>query len=142
MLKKYGLIEVAKEEQKGKCTVTYYRRTAPLFLISQMAVPCTLDLKNLKKGAVAITNDLNVKLSPEKEDELLKLMQKIHDIQKNALTSIAHLFTGCVEEEHLVRNVLWFMTWLILPDDPSFQEYRRKILDLFSDVGLDLRRVL
>ncbi len=142
LLKKHRLIEVAREEQKGKCTVTYYRRTAPIFIVSHMAVPCSLDLKNLKKGVMTIKNALNLKMSEEQEAQLVKLMKKVHDIQKTAITNIAQFFTGCVEEEHLVRNVLWFMTWLILPGNPRFLEYRRQILNLLSEVGLDLSTVM
>ncbi len=142
LLKSHGLIEVAKEEQRGKCTVTYYRRTAPLFIISHMAIPCSLDLENLKKGVRTIKNALNLEISEENEEQLVRLMKKIHKIQKETLTKIARLFTGCVEEEHLVRNVLWFMTWLVLPDNPQFLEYRRQILELMSELDVDLSKVV
>lgn len=142
LLKKHGLIEVAKEEQKGKCTVTYYRRTAPIFIVSHMAVPCTLDVKNLKKGVKTIKNALNLRVDEEQEEKLMELMKKIHAIQKATITRIAQYFTGCVEEEHLVRNVLWFMTWLVLPDNPQFLEYRKQMLELLAEVGLDLSTVM
>ena len=143
-LKDVDMIEVAKEERVGHFIETYYRATAEVFNLAHGE--STESAENEVKVAMDGMKKLGMKVncSPEKSDEVLKLVKEMKDPFTN--TYWADKITALDDVDFLSRQTIFEYANLLSMSDKDFEEflkcYRnlRKLLRACVEIPEDLEK--
>jgi len=143
-LKDVDMIEVAKEERVGHFIETYYRATAEVFNLAhgESSESAESEVKVAMDGMKKL--GMKVNCSPEKSDEVLKLVKEMKDPFTN--TYWADKITALDDVDFLSRQTIFEYANLLSMSDKDFEEflkcYRnlRKLLRACVEIPEDLEK--
>ncbi|MFX0112915.1 MAG: winged helix-turn-helix domain-containing protein [Candidatus Hodarchaeota archaeon] len=134
VLVEHGFLEVARQEQKKRSFITYYRRTKPVFIIAsepESELPYNVIYDKPLVAALASSLDL----SNQAEEELKKLMHEYRLRRSKAAMFFTQHFEKRsrkpIAQEH-VFEAINIMPYFLLFLDNEMPAIARRIIDLLG----------
>lgn len=136
-LESAGLIEVARKEQKKRSMITYYRRTAPIFLISYHDAPeVKEEMKKSKDKGYMKYIELFVKAfgkeNSEHKEELIKSLDELYGCFEKIQLDISEKMIGEVPDNKALK-IFQGAIEIKLAADKRYHELAQKINELLFD---------
>ncbi|MHA1169343.1 MAG: winged helix-turn-helix domain-containing protein [Candidatus Hodarchaeales archaeon] len=136
-LEEAGLIEVARKEQKKRSMITYYRRTAPIFLISYHDAPeVKEEIKKSKDKGYRKYIELFIKAfgkeNSENKEEIVQALDELYSCYEEAQLEISNKMIGEIPDNKALK-VFQGAIDIKLAADEKYHEHAKKITKLLFD---------
>ncbi|NHJ47254.1 MAG: helix-turn-helix transcriptional regulator [Asgard group archaeon] len=128
-LLKAGFIRIAREEKITRSIITYYERTAPGFISID-----SIDEIERKEGIRTnplinlIDDAFLLKLDQKDKEAAQKIIEQYTDIAHDYTVSISKQFKGNITDTTRLNEIVNFVTFLYLSQDPRCQELQKELI--------------
>ena len=127
LLVENGFLYPAKEVKKKRSRITYYARTAPVFLIVNSLGEIPEYDEGIGQFAKMFVESLGLNLSEKEQDELVRLIIRFDQREAQVLAKYAPILKVEEEAESTWRKGLWLFAKLMMTTDEEAKDIAEKI---------------